>query len=280
MTVKEKEREVSGDAQSATVGFWITGQNAWADAYNELYAASVGGGSFASFNGIPAQRVMVDEVSESRGYFNGTVEYGYDTPRATVPNTSNLELTYSFETSVRPKLERFLSDGPGWTKIGTPVAATGYEPADHDGLGYQGPERGYEGIEVPRPETSFNLEYTPVSAPNSFFQKVSNAVGTVNSDPFHIYAAGEVIFAGARGQSKLNDRWRFSYQFLVKENRTSVDCGNGVVIAAADGWDVIEVEYIRTTRTLPTKRIMTLRTKQARVLRPYARKDFNTELFV
>ena len=289
MAIGERQGEgaVTGDDQSATVRFWISGQSTWAGAYNELYNASVGYTSgtpnYSGFNGIPAQSVHVDEVSERLGYWNGSVNYGYDTPRNITPTGTTPSLEFSFDTSVRPRLERWRSDGDGWSTIGSIVTASGEGAVDHDGLGWGGLEKGYEGIQVPRPETSFNLQYTPISLTTTDLKQISDSVGTVNLNAFYGFASGEVLFAGAQGQAKTNDRWRLSYQFLVKKNRTNVDCGNGITIATVDGWNIIEVEYKRTKITIPTpppsREKFIERARQARVLQPYDRLDFSAALF-
>ena len=107
-------------------------------------------------------------------------------------------------------------------------------------------------------------------------------MGFVNSQTFYGFAAGEVLFAGASGQAKQNDRWILYYEFLAKRNRTNVDVGNGITIASVEGWDVIEVEYKRTTVSLTgppaaTKYIEVAR--QARVMRGFERTDFNFVIY-
>ena len=219
MTVHERQGPgaVTGNDNSATVRFWIEGPTTWAGAYDELYSASVGGGSFSTFNGIPAQNANVDEVSERLGYWNGQVSYGFDTPRATTPDGSKPELELSFDVSVRPKLERWLSDGPGWEVLET-VAASGETATELDGINYGGLEKGFEGISVPRPETSFQLQYTPVTLTQTELRNIGNAVGKVNETTFYGYPAGEILFAGASGQAKQNDRWRLTYSFLQNDS--------------------------------------------------------------
>lgn len=290
MTVFERQGAgaVTGNDGGATVRFWITGPTAWADAYNELYNASVGYDgvpplpNYSNFNGIPAQSVNVDEVSERLGYWNGQVTYGWDTPRSTTPDGTNPELEISFDVSVRPRLERFLSDGPGWTQVGATIPAIGETAVDHDGIAYGGLEKGYEGVQVPRPETSFQLQYTPATLNQAQLKQIGDAVGKVNDATFYGYAIGEVLFAGASGQAKQNDRWRLSYSFLVKENRTNVSPGGGITFASVDGWDIVDVEHKRTVVSLPgppaVEKTIT-RVRQARILRPFLRDNLATTIF-
>ncbi|MDL5052176.1 hypothetical protein QQ056_01140 [Oscillatoria laete-virens NRMC-F 0139] len=66
--------------------------------------------------------------------------------------------------------------------------------------------------------------------------------GMVNSDGFHGYQPGEVLFLGAQGQKRGNSFWEVSFKFAASPNQTGISVGSINGIAKA-GWDYLWVQY-------------------------------------
>ena len=178
---------------------------------------------------------------------------------------------------------KLFGDGTGGTSpngqliavdVGEDQGGTDYEVVPLDGFNFD-TNYGYRGRDILRPNGSFTLDYFPEDAnvTRTYEDFVERTVGKVNNVPFRKKAPGEVMLVAARGESRNNDDWQFSFTFEVRRNRTNVDLGNGVTFSAVDGWDLIDPWYVPHSVTSMGKTVIVHKCRQAIVWRPYQRED-------
>ena len=289
--VFELERSTTGDEQAATTSWLVRDATSYADVINTLNNdASPPAGTPATFAGLPKQRVSATEIAERLNLYYGTVEYSFDSGlkkailSGNIPQPSNYIDTYHWEVNVRDQLTLWLADLPDGTGAvqGSPVVGNkpgggSFDPINREGINWQGKERGYEGALFPRPRGTFSLGYTPRQSDvnDAYLDRIEANVGTTNSVVFMGKQIGECLFLGARGEGRTKESFHFDFQFSVAKDRATVTVGNGITLNNVAGWDYIEVTMERKRETLAGEIVITETPRQARVIRPFSRVDFN-----
>lgn len=84
-----------------------------------------------------------------------------------------------------------------------------------------------EGVDVVVPEFNYSETHYIAAATvtNAYVQTLKALVGTVNDAPFKGFAAGEVLFLGARGSRRGPADWRIDFLFKIEKNVTGVSIG-------------------------------------------------------
>jgi hypothetical protein len=92
-------------------------------------------------------------------------------------------------------------------------------------------------------ETGYVLAST---ATTSYFRTLARATGSVNSDTFRGFSAGELLYLGSQFQYRADKLdYEITSRFAVSENRTSIDVGGVITVPSKEGWDYLWVSYIR-----------------------------------
>ena len=299
MTVKEYWAGITGDQDRRFVRYLVDNAPTDIDALNQLEL-----GTPTGYDGLSRENITVREYSAKDGLWEGIARYtrrsfekpAEDTNAAPVNVTGPSEPSeedpdkglYSFDVAVETRLEiapdnvtQYVpvtnEDGEQIaTKTGQTEAGVGfYELGPSDGYQFD-PSYGYRGRDLLRPRGSFTLDIYPdnASVNRTYEALVADMVGKVNNVRFRRYEPGELMLVAARGESRNNADWQFSFTFQIKKNRTNVNLGNGVTFAAVDGWDVIDPIYVEHTVDLGTTKAAFHRCRQAIVWRPYKRDDF------
>lgn len=123
-------------------------------------------------------------------------------------------------------------------------------------------------------------EYPKSALTHSYVTKLMNAVGTVNSDTFKTFAAGEVLLTGVQGQPIDAKNFRINYTFAVTPNRTNLKVGTAplqITVAEKLGWDYLWI-YSKRAFDNERKRVF-MRPTYAYVERVYRRSEFATALY-
>lgn len=264
--VNEIWQGYSGNQDSATILYLVEGASSWQNAMDLLEGvASPASGSSAptEFDNMPRDDVSASEIDATSGLYSGSATYKRGSsekskPSGTEPDAaatshsdasaSNNNGTFSFEVALdtvrtREPIEDYVE--------GTAVVdrepqkyfpATGEPTIEHEGLNFA--DGLYQGADVLRPKGSFSFDYYPSNATctHAYQSTVMNSVGKINSDVFRGYAAGEVLFASCRGESRNDKDWRLNLTFWVSPNVSSKTLA-GIDVTNVGGWDYQWVHY-------------------------------------
>jgi len=90
-----------------------------------------------------------------------------------------------------------------------------------------------QGVDVPIPALKFSVTYRQPTATitQAYIVTLARMVGKVNDGTFYGFAAGEVLFLGAKGQQGTNTDPEITYDFLASENVTGLQIGDITGIA-------------------------------------------------
>lgn len=124
-----------------------------------------------------------------------------------------------------------------------------------------------DGVDITVPVYNFQETHAlPDSqVTQAYKMKVMELTGKVNTAPFRGFAAWEVLFLGASGQKKGDDKWELSFKFAAQKNKTNIRFGDpapgdGFTVPAKYGWQYLWVKYKERDD----------KTAKCRVLRPLA----------
>lgn len=192
-----------------------------------------------TFEGIPLKSISV-KPTNNLGLWYGTVTYSFSTSGGTTPTPEDPE-EYSFDTSgASVNLKRAIST----------VLTYGETPNIGCSVGV-GPDS-VAGVDVTIPQYVFGIRkvLTPDLVTSAYRKTLRDLTGSVNNSAFQEFAAGEVLFLGARGSRRgtgANDPYDITYNFSAIENKSDIpvllyDRINNQWIGAStpkDGWDYL-----------------------------------------
>lgn len=216
---------LSGDKQSASSEYIIEGTTDEAVANSSLLAAVP-----STYGGLALQEVKVtDRLSENA--WEGEATWGNLEP-ATVGESS-----FEFDT------------GGGSQHISQSIATVNtYAPSGETAPDFQGAigatSNGIDGVDITVPVYNFSeTHWFADSAITTAYKLILHGLtGRKNAATFKGFAAGEVLFLGARGAKRGLDNWEISYKFAALPNATGLVVGDITGIAKA-GWDHLWVRY-------------------------------------
>ena len=222
--------DTDGSSTSATVPYFVF------DATDEATALDFARKNTDTyFSGMSRQSIDIDDrINENT--FKVTVKYQSDS-RSLDSEDNEPEPTFSFDTGgATMHLTQSLE-----TMGSYPDDAPDYGGA----IGYDG--ENVNGVDVVQPVMNFSeTHYFKQSRVTTTFKRtIARLTGTVNSDSFRGYEAGEILFLGAsgtlRGKSK-SALWEINYRFSVSPTKENFDVGD-IGITRKSGWDYLWVRY-------------------------------------
>lgn len=92
-----------------------------------------------------------------------------------------------------------------------------------------------KGVDIMMPAMTFTVTKTRTSCDPS---DIAATVGSVNSNSFHGFAAGEVLQIGASGSKTGSAKWRVGKTFAVRKNESGKKVGT-VTGIEAKGWEYV-----------------------------------------
>jgi len=112
----------------------------------------------------------------------------------------------------------------------------GYNAADFGGLiGVNDGEVAGLDVVVPKLEWSERHYFLPGAITWDYIKLLSAATGTVNSTPWRQFAAGEVLFLGARGDRNKPEMWTVEFGFAAMQNAVNLKVGD-IIVDTKKGW--------------------------------------------
>ncbi|OQA03991.1 MAG: hypothetical protein BWY69_00146 [Planctomycetes bacterium ADurb.Bin401] len=181
---------------------------------------------------IPRSSYDVEQIADR--IWVGTVNYGYSSK-----NTGTIE--YNFDT------------GGGSQKITqtiSPLTVTAYgdNPPDFKGA-INVDDNSVNGIDIIVPVFNFNetkqigRDFITTAFKTSVFRLTSK----VNSQPWHGFEAGEVLFMGASGSKhgRTGD-YELNFKFAASPNKTNITIGS-ITGINKKGWEYLWVRYEKST---------------------------------
>lgn len=168
----------------------------------------------------------------------------------------------------------------GTTKVTQSLATVNrYAPGGETAPDFQGAigvsEDRVEGVDITTPTYSFTETHKfPDASVNLAYKLVIfNLTGKTNNAPFKGFATGEVLFMGASGSKRGDEKWGITYRFASSPNLTGQTVGTITGIAKA-GWDYLWVRYADFADTFAFALVK--RPISANVERVYESGDFST----
>jgi len=176
------------------------------------------------YNGLRRTTIAIDERSNNTTWrLVATFEF--------------YESTYSFDT------------GGGTQHITNSIttrnryAPTGETAPDFKGaIGYDGQNVAGVDIQVPVYNFSETHYFEDIQITPAYKATLFNLTGSVNNGVFRGFQVGEVLFLGASGTKRGNERWELQYRFASLPNKTDFQVGD-IQVAIKYGWDYMWVLY-------------------------------------
>ena len=123
-------------------------------------------------------------------------------------------------------------------------------PATGGSIGYDGEH--IQGVDITVPVYNFQeTHYLPVATVTTGYKVgLADLTGKVNDGSFKGFAAGEVLFLGASGSRRNEEKWAITFRFARQPNETGIVVGAGLpaaeIISGIEkkGWQYLWVRYI------------------------------------
>ena len=230
ITVEELQlsREMQED-NTASLLYSITGSTDSGDVINAVNAAAP-----ATFEGLYRGYITVTPVvidTDTPANSTWKAEVAYKAANYSPPKTG--ESVFTFDTT----------GGSQHVQQAIETISTVGDKAKHNGaINFDGET--VNGIDIVSPKYGFTethyLETSIVT--DSYKHQIFWLTGTVNNGTFKGYAAGEVLFLGARGSQRSNEDWEITFSFACApsvENFNIPELGN----VSKKGWEYLSVRY-------------------------------------
>jgi hypothetical protein len=173
----------------------------------------------------------VEEFGEDMFY--GEATWRFANLAAQPPNSFHISFDISGQTIHLTQSRATIATYP---LTGTAYDFKGAVNVDEDGT--------IDGVDIIAPVAQLKINYTfaDSSITDSFIATLVNTVGCVNSDSFHEFAAGVLLFSSVTGQKRDDTNWDLSYGFGVSKNATGLSVGD---ITGIDkkGWEYMWAYY-------------------------------------
>ena len=181
--------------------------------------------------GLPVESIDVEENTDGSGIFTGKVKYSpWEFNKGTLERPQ-----YSFSTKGGTAKVTQSPLTVAWSGI-TPI------PNFMGGIGYEGGT--FQGVEKVAPNYSHSISVTlpgPYVTP-AYRKMLYQLTGSVNLNPFDIFAPGECLFNGVDGTTRVEGEWPvwdLKFEFLGQPNAI-IQIANFPPVPKT-GWDYVWV---------------------------------------
>lgn len=186
---------------------------------------------------LTREHIALEPLTETD--WAAVVSYGaHRMPLITFGTPTPTQVSESFDTTGGTYKALFSIATTESEAVGGP-GATNFENA----IGVDG-EGKAEGVDITCPVLQISRTLTVAAAlvTQEYVQLLYALTGNVNSEPFHGYAAGEVLFLGATGSTRGDGQWEIAYKFAMSPNVSNLAIGE-LVITLKLGWEYIWVQF-------------------------------------
>lgn len=239
-----------GKSPSAVVEYVVKDTPDWEEAYDLTVAAAPGLFMFAGGSlGIPRVNIKIEE--EAGDVWKAIVEYGsIEPPQSTEAPPPGPSSEFSFDTTgATQRITQAISTLFSGQPPGLPPA-----PDVLNAIGVT--DDGVEGVDVPDQKYDWEeMFYFPRSAVTQAYRlTIANLTGLVNASAFRGFAAGEVLFRGAKGGTRTQGDVAITFAFSRSKNRSPGFSFAGVTIPVEKkGWNYIWAMYEKRDDTAAKK---------------------------
>jgi hypothetical protein len=121
-------------------------------------------------------------------------------------------------------------------------ALSGTPPDSNGAIGFDGEK--VNGVDIIVPKRDFEItQYFDNEEYLGYEASWLTLVGSVNSDNYRGWLAGEILFRGFTSRLRGTDlKWEVTFKFSHSPNETGLTIG-GITGVAKDGWDYLDVRY-------------------------------------
>jgi len=108
-----------------------------------------------------------------------------------------------------------------------------------------------EGVDLTVPVYNFSERHIKANADidDAYKAALFALTATVNAATFRGFAAKQVLFLGAAGESRNDDEWEIRFDFAASPNQTSIAVGD-ITVPAKAGWEYLWVLYSEVEDTV------------------------------
>jgi hypothetical protein len=259
----------TGDRREATLAYYVAGASTEAEALTAVGTASPDVYLGLARQSRRARPLSTDSYVVTARYSDDVSNDSTDDPSGTV--TPPTESTYEFSTGGGSET-MFVSlqtmQGLAGSGVQNPTVP------DYDG-GINVTDDGPQGVERTVPVFNFSETHYKTSAQvtQAYIGSLFALTGTVNTAAFKGFAAGEVLFLGARGSKRgPTGDWELTYSFAASPNIANGTIGNFTGVNK-DGWDYLWFQFEDVEDTAAKQLVR--RPAYLFVERVYRRADFS-----
>lgn len=210
--------------------------------------------------------VTIEDISPDSGIYLATVEYKSPQLGGNNGDTGSFSLSIDVSSTTQ-KITQSIET----------IGSYGTDPPDYKGAINVSSDGNIEGVDIRISTVSWRRTVTldDDTVTNTYIRTLASLVGTVNNATFYGFEAGEVLFTGANGQKRADDKWDITFVFEVSYNRTGISVGD-ITGITKDGWDLLWVQYAESEQTVGGSTRIAKTPAYAYVERVYERGNFTT----
>lgn len=179
------------------------------------------------------------------------------------PSVHEVKVNYSLQQSQvqpsNPELSEFNTTLAfnligGTTHITTALETTSHVPAGgtvvdiRKTIGIDLKSGQVRGLDVFAPVMDFSLttQFANAAVDQAYIDLLYDMTPCVNNAPFRGRPAGSLLFKGARGTRRGQERWELAFEFSYSKNQTNLTVGT-ITGINKEGWQYLETMYIEGT---------------------------------
>lgn len=168
------------------------------------------------------------------GQTSWKVTYRFSLPDGDDQEQEQNGYTYEFDTSgATQHIQTSLEDVGKWPSTAPDIGgAINFVNGHAQGID----------IQIPTYAWSERRQFPYGMISDGYRYNLSRLTGKVNRSPWRIYAKGEVLFKGARGQfSAADEKWDISFSFQVSENKSNLAIAGQTI--TKEGWHHLQTRW-------------------------------------
>lgn len=253
MTIKQGFARPSsiGENASATIDYYVFGESDEVTAHAGALAQFTS--DFPSgYRSMPLRTTSIEKIGVDA--FKCPFQVGLTQNQAqpsNIPNPSDPDDPLNeFNTTMSFNLVGGTTHITNSLAVINTYTASGFTAMDFKGaIGVEfsagGSQTRVRGLDIFTPilDYTYTTQFANDVVTDSYIDTIFALTGQVNNATFKGRPAGSVLFKGARGSRKGQDRWEIGFEFAYSENKTGLTIGD---ITGIDkkGWEYLDILYM------------------------------------